>query len=62
MAPNVKAGHIAYVQGWRHGIAWSTCGHILRLAPPIVISKEHLARGLDIVEEAISVAGEQCAA
>jgi 4-aminobutyrate aminotransferase-like enzyme len=62
MAPNVKAGHIAYVEGWRHGIAWSTYDHILRMAPPIVISKEDLARGLDLVGESIAVAEKQSAA
>jgi 4-aminobutyrate aminotransferase-like enzyme len=59
MQPNVKAGHIAYVEGWRRGIAWSTYDHILRMAPPIVMSEEHLTRGLKVVEESIAVAGKE---
>jgi 4-aminobutyrate aminotransferase-like enzyme len=59
MAPNVKAGHIAYIEGWRRGLAWTTYDHILRMAPPIVMSEEHLSKGLDIVEESIQVAEKE---
>ena len=37
-------------------MAWATAGNILRITPPIVISDELMAKGLDIIEESIAAA------
>lgn len=54
--PFVEAGDLVYQEAFRHGLAWATAGHILRITPPIVISKELIAKGLEIIEDAISTA------
>ena len=54
--PFVEAGNFVYQAAFRRGLAWATAGHILRITPPIVISKELMAKGLDIVEAAIGEA------
>ena len=51
--PFHEAGNLVYQGAFRRGVAWATAGHILRITPPIVMSKEVFARGLEIVEEAI---------
>ncbi|HET9078480.1 MAG TPA: aspartate aminotransferase family protein [Acidimicrobiales bacterium] len=54
--PFVEAGNFVYQEAFRHGLAWASAGHILRITPPIVISVELMTRGLDIIEEAIGAA------
>jgi 4-aminobutyrate aminotransferase-like enzyme len=54
--PFVEAGNLVYQEAFRHGLAWATAGHILRITPPIVISKELMAKGLEIIEDAIGTA------
>ena len=51
--PFVEAGNLVYQTAFRRGLAWATAGHILRITPPIVMSKELMAKGLDIIDEAI---------
>ena len=48
--PFVEAGNYVYQAAFRRGLAWATAGHILRLTPPIVMSFELMAKGLEIVE------------
>ena len=51
--PFVEAGNLVYQTAFRRGLAWATAGHILRITPPIVMSNELMAKGLDIIDEAI---------
>ncbi len=51
--PFPQAGNLVYQTAFRNGVSWATAGHILRITPPIVMSKEIFARGLEIVEDAI---------
>jgi 4-aminobutyrate aminotransferase-like enzyme len=34
-------------------LAWIPSGHNLRLSPPIIMSKEIAAKGIEIIEESI---------
>lgn len=52
--PFVEAGNLVYQTAFRNGLAWATAGHILRITPPIVMSTELMAKGLDIIEDAIA--------
>ena len=52
--PFVDAGNRVYRTAFAHGLAWATAGHILRITPPIVMSHELMAKGLEIIEEAIA--------
>jgi 4-aminobutyrate aminotransferase-like enzyme len=54
--PFVEAGNFVYQAAFRRGLAWATAGHILRITPPIVMSFELMAKGLDIIEESIDEA------
>ena len=54
--PFVEAGNFVYQAAFRRGLAWATAGHILRITPPIVMSFELMAKGLDIIEESIAEA------
>ena len=45
-----------YQAAFRRGLAWATAGHILRITPPIVMSFELMAKGLDLIEESIDEA------
>jgi 4-aminobutyrate aminotransferase-like enzyme len=51
--PYVEAGTRVYREAGRRGIAWVPAGHILRLAPPLVMSEQDGLRGIDIIEDAI---------
>ncbi|CAN5687703.1 MAG: aspartate aminotransferase family protein [Ilumatobacteraceae bacterium] len=51
--PFIEAGNFVYQAAFRRGLAWATAGHILRITPPIVMSTELMAKGLEIIEEAI---------
>jgi 4-aminobutyrate aminotransferase-like enzyme len=52
--PFVEAGNAVFQAAFRRGLAWATAGHILRMTPPIVISHELMAKGLDIIDEAVT--------
>jgi 4-aminobutyrate aminotransferase-like enzyme len=54
--PFVEAGNFVYQAAFRKGLAWATAGHILRITPPIVMSREIFARGLEIIDESITEA------
>ncbi|MCM8757408.1 MAG: aminotransferase class III-fold pyridoxal phosphate-dependent enzyme, partial [Candidatus Omnitrophica bacterium] len=51
--PDEQAGQMVYQKAFKKGLAWVPAGHILRLSPPIIMSKQAAAKGLSIVEEAI---------
>jgi len=52
--PFDQAGTLVYQRAFRNGLAWIPAGHILRMSPPIVMSQETAAKGMDIIEEAIA--------
>jgi len=52
--PFDEAGKLVYQRAFQKGLAWVPAGHILRLSPPIVMDVEIAAKGMDIIEEAIS--------
>jgi 4-aminobutyrate aminotransferase-like enzyme len=52
--PFDEAGRRVYVKAFQKGLAWIPAGHILRMSPPIVMNERELAKGLDIIEEAIA--------
>jgi len=52
--PFVDAGNFVYQAAFRRGLAWATAGHILRITPPIVMSFELMAKGLEIIEDSIA--------
>ncbi len=52
--PFEEAGRLVYQKAFKKGLAWVPAGHILRLSPPIIMTKEVAARGLEIIEEAIT--------
>jgi 4-aminobutyrate aminotransferase-like enzyme len=54
--PATEAGTFVYQEAFRRGLAWIPAGHILRLAPPLVISEDEAFEGLDIIEQAITEA------
>ena len=54
--PFPEAGNLVYQTAFRNGLAWATAGHILRITPPIVMTPEVFARGLEIIESAIDEA------
>lgn len=57
--PFEEAGNFVYRHAFRHGVAWATAGSILRITPPIVMSTEVFAKGLEIVDEAIAAAEKE---
>jgi 4-aminobutyrate aminotransferase-like enzyme len=42
-------------EAFRRGLALATSGHILRLTPPIVMSPALFSKGLEILDEALTV-------
>jgi 4-aminobutyrate aminotransferase-like enzyme len=52
--PFAEAGKLVYQRAFRKGLAWVPAGHILRMSPPIVMSQEVAAKGMDIIEESIA--------
>ena len=54
--PHREAGRLVYQKAFRRGVAWIPSGHNLRITPPLIMSTEVAAKGLDIIEEAISEA------
>jgi 4-aminobutyrate aminotransferase-like enzyme len=51
--PFEEAGQLVYQRAFEKGVAWVPAWHILRMSPPIVMTKEVAAKGLAIIEEAI---------
>ncbi len=51
--PFEKAGTLVYQKAFSKGLAWIPRRHILRISPPIVMSKDIAIKGMDIIEEAI---------
>jgi 4-aminobutyrate aminotransferase-like enzyme len=51
--PFDEAGKCVYQKAFARGLAWIPAGHILRMSPPVVMEDEVLARGLDLIDEAI---------
>ena len=52
--PFPEAAWMVYQKAFRKGVAWIPANHNLRLSPPLIMSKEVAAKGLDIIEEAIA--------
>jgi len=52
--PFEEAGKLVYRRAFEKGLAWVPAGHILRMSPPIVMTEELAAKGLDIIEESIA--------
>jgi 4-aminobutyrate aminotransferase-like enzyme len=52
--PYPEAGRLVYQKAFRRGVCWIPAGHNLRIAPPLVMSKEVATKALDIMEEAIA--------
>lgn len=57
--PAPRAGEFVYQEAFRRGLAWIPAGHILRMAPPLIMSESDLFRGLSIIEAAIQEAERQ---
>ena len=57
--PFPEAGNLVYREAFRNGVSWATAGHILRITPPIVMSRQIFAKGLRIVEDAITTVERQ---
>lgn len=53
--PFDEAGTRIYQEAFKRGLAWIPAGHILRMSPPIIMTEEVAARGMDIIDEAIGV-------
>jgi 4-aminobutyrate aminotransferase-like enzyme len=51
--PFPEAGKAVYQRAFQKGLAWVPAGHILRMSPPIVMTEELAAKGMDIIEESI---------
>ena len=51
--PFDKAGTLVYQKAFRKGLAWIPAGHILRMAPPLIMDEKYASMGLDMIEEAI---------
>lgn len=51
--PFPEAAWRVYAKAFAKGIAWIPAKHNLRLSPPLIMSKEVAAKGLDLIEEAI---------
>ncbi len=52
--PFVEAGKAVYQRAFSKGLAWVPAGHILRMSPPVVMSEELAAKGMDIIEESVA--------
>jgi len=51
--PFEEAGKIVYQKAFEKGLAWIPAGHILRMSPPLIITKELAKKGIEIIEESI---------
>lgn len=52
--PFVEGGKMVYERAFAKGLAWIPAGHILRLAPPLIMTAELAVKALDIIEETIA--------
>jgi len=52
--PFDEAGKLVYQKAFRKGLAWIPAGNILRMSSPLIMDEEHAAKGMDMIEEAIS--------
>ncbi|HPN83732.1 MAG TPA: aspartate aminotransferase family protein [Victivallales bacterium] len=52
--PFDAAGKMVYQKAFKKGLAWIPAGHILRMSPPVVMTEEVAAKGMDIIEESIA--------
>jgi len=52
--PFPEAAWMVYRKAFEKGVAWIPAKQNLRLSPPLIMSKEVAAKGLDIIEEAIA--------
>jgi len=57
--PFEEAGRFVYKSAFRKGLAWIPAGHILRMSPPMVMDFDLAAKGLEIIEDAITEAERQ---
>ncbi len=57
--PFVEAGNKVYQRAFEKGLAWVPAKDRLRIVPPLVMQQEVAAKGLDIIEEAISEVEEE---
>jgi len=56
--PAPKIAEEVMMQSWKRGIAVITCGKsTLRIAPPLIITRDLVDAGIDIIEDAIKNAG-----
>ncbi len=51
--PFDEASKRVYQKAFTKGLAWIPAGHILRMSPPVVMEDKVLAKGMDIIDEAI---------
>ena len=51
--PFVEGGKMVYERAFAKGLAWIPAGHILRLAPPLIMTEELAGKALDIIDETI---------
>jgi 4-aminobutyrate aminotransferase len=52
--PASKKAEGVMMQSWKRGVAVITCGKsTIRIAPPLIITRELVDSGLDIIEDAI---------
>ena len=59
--PHPTAGNRVVQEAFRRGLALATSGHILRLTPPIVMSPELFTKGLEILDDALTVVERELA-
>lgn len=52
--PFEEAGKLVYQYAFQNGLAWIPAGHILRMSPPLIMDEEYAAKGMDLIEDAIS--------
>ena len=52
--PFAEAGEFIYKEAFRNGLAWIPAGHILRLAPPLIMTEQIAGQALDIIDETIA--------
>jgi len=57
--PFPEAGRFVYQHAFRNGLAWIPAGHILRMSPPFVMDFHTAARGLEIIDNAITAAEKE---
>jgi len=51
--PYEEAGKLTYQRAFQKGLAWIPAGHILRMSPPLIITRDMAEKGIDIIDEAI---------